>query len=269
MISAKTKLLALVGSLTVASQALVGAVVVPGFDSTSFPGNDDGSVAVSFGLSGPLNFFGTSYSGAFLNNNGNITFASAMSTFTPFAITGTTSNPIIAPFFADVDTRSGNVTKYGNGTFEGHAAFGVTWDDVGYFAFGTDKLNSFQLLLVDRSDVGAGDFDIYFNYDKIQWETGGASGGSGGLGGNSARAGFSNGSGTFYEIAGSGVNGALLDSNGTTGLIHNSLNRPEDGRYLFTVRNGVVSTTVPDASATVGMLGLALSALAFLRRKVA
>ena len=48
---------------------------------------------------------------------------------------------------------------------------------VGYFGSHADKLNKFQLILVDRSaDTGtAGDFDILFKYDTIQWETGDAS----------------------------------------------------------------------------------------------
>ena len=60
-------------------------------------------------------------------------------------------------------------------------------------------------MLIDRSDVAAGDFDIEFNYDRIQWETGDASGGDACQGGEPARVGFSNGSGApgaFFELAG-------------------------------------------------------------------
>jgi hypothetical protein len=39
---------------------------------------------------------------------------------------------------------------------------------------GFDKLATFELLLVDRSDTGAGNFDVEFNYDTVQWETGDA-----------------------------------------------------------------------------------------------
>jgi hypothetical protein len=49
----------------------------------------------------------------------------------------------------------------------------------------------FQLVLIERSDTGAGNFDFEFNYDQIQWEARNASGGVNGLGGSSARAGFS------------------------------------------------------------------------------
>ncbi len=54
--------------------------------------------------------------------------------------------------------------------FQGRDAFGVTWGGVGYHSYYTDKLNAFQLLLVDRPDTGTGNFDIHFNYDQIQWE---------------------------------------------------------------------------------------------------
>lgn len=104
-------------------------------------------------------------------------------------------------------------------------------------------LNYFQVLLSDRSDIAAGDFDIEFNYDQIKWETGQASGGDANCqGGSSARVGYSKGTGepgTFFELPGSGVPGSFLDSNLATGLIHNSLNSTQLGRYVFRVRSGV------------------------------
>jgi hypothetical protein len=177
-------------------EAIPGAVEnLQGCLANTLPANDDGSTA-EVPLPFTVNFFGSNYGSLYVNNNGNVTFDGQLSTFTPYELLST-NQVIIAPFFADVDTRgagSGEVT-YGNVTFEGRDAFCVNWVDVGYYDAHTDKLNSFQLLLVDRSDVQAGDFDILFNYDKIQWETGDASGGSGGLGGSSARAGYSYGGG--------------------------------------------------------------------------
>lgn len=86
--------------------------------------------------------------------------------------------------------------------------------NVGYFSYHADKLNSFQLVLIDRSDVNPRDFDIEFNYDHILWETGDAAGGSGGLGGYSARAGYANGAAATYELPGSAVNGNVDDDTG-------------------------------------------------------
>ncbi|MBL8483466.1 MAG: hypothetical protein JNJ60_14810, partial [Rhodocyclaceae bacterium] len=193
------------------------------------------------------NFYGLTFSQLYVNNNGNVTFNAPLSTYTPFGLTGNIGTPIIAPFFGDVDTRSGNVASFGTSTFNGRSAFGVTWDNVGYYSGHTDKLNSFQLLLVNRADTGNKNFDIVFNYSTLNWETGDASGGYGGLGGLSAHAGFSNGTGTagsFYELPGSGVIGGLLNGNVDTGLVNNGQASNILGQYIFRVRNGDVSTPI-------------------------
>ena len=237
--------------LLFASTMAEAAAVRMGFDGNTLAANDDGfTAAVAVGFD--LDFFGVTTNQVFVNNNGNITLDSGLSTFTPFDLTST-GRQIIAPFFADVDTRgagSAQVT-YGAGMVDGRNAFGVNWVGVGYYNSATDLLNSFQLVLIDRSDTGAGNFDIEFNYDQIQWETGSASGGVGGLGGNSARVGFSNGTGaagTFFELAGSAVNGAFLDTGPlATALILNMLNSDVAGRYVFQARNGeiIVPSDVP------------------------
>jgi hypothetical protein len=113
----------------------------------------------------------------------------------------------------------------------GHAAFGVDWVNVGYYAVHADKLLSCQLVIIDRSDIIAGDFDMEFNYSKVQWEWGDASKYS------PPHAGFSNGIGDT-ELPGSGVQGAFLDSNVATGLIYHNLNSSVPGRYFFSFRNG-------------------------------
>jgi hypothetical protein len=252
-------------------QPLTAAVVVPGFHSTLLPANDDGSSGlVSIGFN--VNFFGHTYNSLYINNNGNVTFDAALGTYTPFNLS-TANRAIIAPFFADVDTRGAGsaLTGWGTGTFAGRTAFAVTWPGVGYYSSGTDKLNVFQLILTDRSDVAPGDFDIYFHYDQIQWETGGASGGSGGLGGSSARAGYSNGEpGIYYELPGSAINGALLDG-GLHSLVAGS-NTGLAGQYHYLVRNGNVTPPppvvpgVPEGGATAGLLIAALLAWLPFRR---
>ena len=226
------------------------AVAVEAFAlPNALPPNDDGSsAAVPIGF--PINFFGVTHTELFVNNNGNVTFGAPLSTFTPFGLVGT-RQPIIAPFFADVDTRAPGSGIVRFGTPAGRPdLFVVDWVIVGYFREHDDKLNSFQLILQDLSavpDFVAGDFRIIFNYDRIQWETGDASGGTNGLGGSSARVGFSNGSGqpgTFFELLGSGQNGALLDG-GSPSLVGNKV-PPADpslpvGRYQFVVQNGAVA----------------------------
>ncbi|MHC4500595.1 MAG: right-handed parallel beta-helix repeat-containing protein [Planctomycetota bacterium] len=230
--------------------------VRPGFNAYTLPANDDGSTGfVNIGFD--MNFFGSVYPGFFVNNNGNVTFDGPMWRYTPFGLTTEIGTRIIAPFFADVDTRTvdpcdpNNLSKevtYGSGIVNGRPAFGINWVDVGYFYIHMDKLNSFQLILIDRSDRGADDFDMEFNYNRIEWETGDASLGVNGFGGFSARAGFSNGTGedgTYYEFPGSGVHGAFLDSNFQTGLIYGSRSSTTGGRYIFTVEDGQPEMPVP------------------------
>ena len=242
-------LLLFAGSFLLASQICAQAIV-PGFDGNTLPPNDDGSTGlVALGFT--LNFFGIERSEVYVNNNGNLTFDSALATFTPFDLTST-GREIIAPFFADVDTRrAGEPVTYGTGTFDGRPAFGANFIDVDYFSSSETHTNrnSFQVILVDRSDIGPGDFDIIFNYDQIQWETGEASGSdSDGLGGASARVGYSNGTGdpgTFFELPGSAVNGAFLDG-GPNALAENSLNSSVVGRYVFQSRGGGITPGDPE-----------------------
>ena len=99
----------------------------------------------------------------------------------------------------------------------------------------------------------AGDFDITLNYDEILWETGDASGGSGGEGGTSAAVGFSAGTGvagSFVQLPGSFENGALLDG-GPNALVASSQNSSQVGRYVFQVRNDGIDTSLGDLQGTV------------------
>jgi Bacterial Ig-like domain (group 2)/Nidogen-like/Divergent InlB B-repeat domain len=237
---------------------------LPGFTANVLAPNDDsstGQIALPF----TINFFGESFSSLFVNNNGNVTFTQPLREFTPTGLNGDNGGiPIIAPFWADVDTTGvgSAVVTYGTDIVNGHAAFGVNYENVGYYRSETDKLNSFQVILIDRSDTGiAGAFDIEFNYDKIQWEAGDVSGGVDGLcavASECAAVGYSNGSGTAgtnFQLNGSFTIGALLDDGpAATSLIHNGLNNTMLGRYLFQVRNGLVqgSLTVTEAGTGAG-----------------
>jgi hypothetical protein len=259
----------LAGLFVGASQVLAASPIVSGFNTTTFLANDDGSfpanglgsgtpsgtpVAQPMGFT--VDFFGTNYSNIFINNNGNLTFGNYLSEFTPSDLTTNTGISIIAPFFADVDTRTGNLVNFGTGTISQtqvgggtHAAFGVNWPGVGYFSENTDKTDTFQVLLIDRSDIGTGDFDIEFNYGSMQWETGDASGGTDGLGGTSAYVGYSAGTGvagTFAQLTGSGVNGSFID--GGPDALDVGTNDGVPGQYLFLVRGGVVTTPPPPPS---------------------
>ncbi|MEJ2631379.1 MAG: nidogen-like domain-containing protein [Acidihalobacter sp.] len=265
-----------VGLACVATQAWANPINTDSaFTANTLARNDDGSTSpVSLGFT--ANFFGTTYVQTYVNNNGNVTFGSPLSTYTPFGLTTNLGAPIIAPFFADVDTSSaGSPVTYGTGTVNGRSAFGVNWINVDYYNSSPNhtKRDSFQMLLVDRADTGLGNFDILFNYGQIQWETGDASGGSGGLGGSCAVAGYSNGTGdagTYYQLPGSGACGAFLDG-GPNALI-TATNDGTPGQQLFQVRNGAVINPGPDVPEpselsifAVGLIGLA--GLAIRRRR--
>ena len=249
------------------TSALAGAIHDAGlFEDYTLAANDDGSTGlVDIGFS--LNFYGNNWTQLYVNNNGNVTFNNALYNYTPWAITGG-SEPMLAPFFADVDTRGAGSEEvtYGQDTIDGHAVFGVNWIEVGYYGEHDDLLNSFQLIITDRSDIAVGDFDFQFNYDQILWETGDASGGSGGLGGTSAAAGWTNGAGNYYQFIGSLVNGALLDG-GTNALISGSLNSNVLGQYNFSVRSGTIVPDVVPEPASLLLLGFGLLGLAGFRRK--
>ncbi len=285
------------GTTVFFSVASFGGAILPGFTTTSDGRNDDGTYTTG-GCTNPnsagtcpgtkvpvgfsLNFFGLSFNSVYVNTNGNLTLDSPLSTFTPFGLTAT-NRQIFAPFFGDVDTRNtaSGVTTFGStpGTFTCDAAegcnatrnaFGVDWINVGYFNQHVDKTNSFQAILVDRSDTGAGNFDIIFNYDQVQWETGDASGGTGGLGGgtNAARVGYSNGSGapnTSFELPGSATPGSLLNG-GPNALISHSLNSNVAGRYIFFARNGQITGGTPEPG-TFLLVGLSSAFLFWRRRK--
>jgi hypothetical protein len=193
------------------------------FGENALARSDDGSstfIDLTAVLPGGLNFFGQLFTGLWVNNNGSVSFASSMSSFTPTAITGSMANPLITPFWADADTRAGPAVPSAGGTSTGsnqvwydldaaNGVFTVTWDDVGYFNRKTNKLNAFQLALTKVGDDG--DFNITLRYENVDWTTGDFSGGSNGLGGTVARAGYSSGNGLDYlELPQSGNQAAIL-----------------------------------------------------------
>jgi len=247
------------------------ANVINNYVAVSFPANDDGTWPCGgtgnasppcpgpSGEAGPttvpigfnINFFGSEFNSAYVNNNGNITFSAPLPQYTPSDLT-TFGSPIIAPFFADADTRGAGsaLVNFGTGTLNGQKVFVVNWPGVGCYDSISSVLNNFQLILIDRPDRGTSalgdDFDMEFNYNSVQWDTGTASTGdascqNASTAGDSAFVGYGNGTttaGDSFDLPGSGIDNSFLDSNATTGLISNDLNSTTLGRYIFTVNNG-------------------------------
>jgi hypothetical protein len=157
-------------------------------DSGTLPENDDDSsdeIAIGF----TFRFFGEDYDTVYINNNGNLTFGGSLSEFTPDAFPSASGLPIIAPFWADVDTRNGKGTV----SWQSDAnTFKVTWSNVGYYDAtadeNTDARSSFSVTLQRNNG-------IVFDYVRMNWTTGDASDGTGGFGGAPATLGLDKGTG--------------------------------------------------------------------------
>ncbi|MBS0195571.1 MAG: hypothetical protein JSR77_02330 [Planctomycetes bacterium] len=155
-----------------------------------------------------FNLYGTHYTGdqVFVNNNGNLSFGTGFSDFTStgFPVNGF---PMVAPFWADVDTRNplSGVVHYkffdGNGDATPDT-LAVTWDNVGYYGEHADKTNTFQVVISNGTNprMGLGN-TVCFSYDDMSWTTGDASSGSNGFGGTPATVGVNAGDGVnFFQI---------------------------------------------------------------------
>lgn len=160
----------------VAQRGLGGAA---GYGEITLPRSDDGSLRLDgsavFGQG--LHFFGQSHTARdiFVNTNGTLSFGAALAAY-PGAGLAAALPDMIAPFWADVDTR-----LRGEGVESGEIhvdidpvadCITVTWDNVGVYRRNTDLVNRFQVQLQDR---GGGDFDIVLRYEAIGWTSGASS----------------------------------------------------------------------------------------------
>jgi hypothetical protein len=222
--------------------------------------NDDGSSSL-LDLPFAINLFGSTYSQFWINNNGNVTFESRLSTYTPdpFPVS---DQPMIAPYWADVDTSAGAADGSNNVwvASPNDTTVVVTWDKVGYYtsdpgddffpwepfshgSLETDPRNDFQLVLRNRAaDTGRpGDFDIEFRYNVLEWTTGDASGGTAGLGGIEAQAGYDAGNGVDFQTLPGSFGPNVLDLQNTTNVAGG-----EPGLWSFSIRGGAAPGDTPD-----------------------
>jgi MYXO-CTERM domain-containing protein len=290
---------AVAGEARAAATLMTGLGGLVGYGTNCIPPNDDGSwPADNIGLditpSFPqgLHFYGGSHTRAWLNNNGNVSFQGALSTFTPNAFPGA-PQPMIAPYWADVDTRdplntcNDGLHPSGGGYPPGATCANpptngvwwslkpgqmvVTWDHVGFYSCHTTPTMSFQMILssvgcaLPNPDGGmAGlDFDIEFRYAQCGWEAGDASGGTAGFCPN-MDSGFN-----FCTPAQAGFDSAEMPDmdywslpmsrmNGiSTELCNNSNLMPaQPGIWRFSVRGGVIQCPNAGKPCTTGMPGI-------------
>jgi gliding motility-associated-like protein len=171
------------------------------FSSASAPDyrNDDGSTPQK---TLPFNFcfYGTTYNSVFINNNGNISFGSSITGYSaggfPAGSSTVNDTVMIAPFWADVDTRdngSGLVYYKITPTY-----MVIKWDHVGYYSNHSDLVNDFQVIITDGFDPILPDSNnVALCYGDMQWTTGDV-GGTNGFGGNAANAGINKGDGSNF-----------------------------------------------------------------------
>lgn len=107
----------------------------PGFNGLALARHDDDYSAVR-PLGFTINFYGKTYSNCYVNNNGTISFTGAVPAWVAKPLIEMHA-PLIAPFWADVDTRlpddpniePSDVVRYsaGSETANGRPAFGATY----------------------------------------------------------------------------------------------------------------------------------------------
>ena len=224
-----------------------------GFGSGILNRNDDGStgaIDLTGAFTGGLRFYGGPYTQLWVNNNGNITFSGPVYNYTPIRFP-ISSQPMIAPYWADVDTRgttgltdtNENLVYY---TLQAGRLV-VTWFNVGYYSTHNDLRMSFQLILTNATDCGSGDFDVEFRYNRCEWTAGDASGGHLGHGGTPAQAGFDAGNLMDYVA----IPGSFTEMIATNLCTMSNVGTP--GIWEFSVRAGGVvcregmACTVPGA----------------------
>lgn len=151
--------------------------------------NDDGSIYVdtSSVFGDGIDFFGTNYSGLYINSNGNITFGAANTSYQTSNLAGTSSR-MIAPFWGDVNINAGGEIYWDLDPSSGTVT--ITWDGVA--PYNGPGANSFQIVL---TDIGGGNFTSEFIYEDIQWTTGYS---------QVAQAGITDGGSNDYILPGSG-----------------------------------------------------------------
>jgi len=203
------------------------------------PGNELASTLVPLTtvFQSGLGFYGGRYYYALVHGIGVFAFSSRTPTSTPEPFPAS-QGPMIAPWWAHADLRvNGRPGESGVYVGERPGRFVATWYNVGFWALHFNRLNTFQLVLRDRSDVGAGDFDVELRYYKCAWTTGDDGGGTDGYGGRAAQAGFDSGNGRDYlALPGAGT-AAVLDLCRTTNVAGAPM-----GFWQYLVRGGHVSS---------------------------
>ncbi len=178
-----------------------------------------------------LRWFGRHYDGFYVNANGNITFAAPLSSPNPVAYP-VAGQPMIAPWWADVDTSRGgqpsdNAICY---HIEPNRLV-VTWHNVQRHGASDGLRNDFQLILsTSGTCTTGGDFDVEFRYNRCEWAAGE---GVEGMPGTPAQVGFDAGNRRNFVTLPMSRSAAIT-------AVCSTSNVPggEPGLYRFQIRGG-------------------------------
>lgn len=215
---------------TSSSGANCGCYIEPDSTYTLAMGPQDDSPSALVNLPFNFCFYGGSENTVYINNNGNISFGTAYSTFSASGFPSS-SFKMVAPFWGDVDTR----IPAGGGTGGQvlykltNTALIVNWVDVGYYNRQVDKRNTFQLIITNGNDpLVANGNNVAFCYKDMQWTTGSASNGVNGFGGTPATVGANKGDNVDYiqfgrfDKAGTSYDGPVGANDGISWLDNQS-----------------------------------------------
>jgi hypothetical protein len=205
--------------------------------------NDDGTFnAIDLGFN--VNFFGTTYSSIYANNNGNITFGNSTDAFNPSPLDGQTTSPMIAPYWTDLDSRNSPHADSGVYLTQTTNQAIVTWKNMGYYSRNYSGITTFQLVL-NNPATAVNNQVIGFFFDDL----------SSGTDTHSVTVGFGDGLGSINS-------GEVSYSAGPSSEVSSQLNQRE---IWFDLNNGrpieVPKVPVPGAvwlfaSGLMGLLGL-------------
>ncbi|CAC5394934.1 Protein eyes shut homolog,Neurogenic locus Notch protein,Neurogenic locus notch homolog protein 3,Protein eyes shut,Alpha-tectorin,Delta and Notch-like epidermal growth factor-related receptor,Protocadherin Fat 4,Delta-like protein C,Neurogenic locus notch homolog protein 1,Fibropellin-3,Sushi, von Willebrand factor type A, EGF and pentraxin domain-containing protein 1,Protein jagged-2,Neurogenic locus notch homolog protein 2,Protein crumbs homolog 1,Delta-like protein D,Fibropellin-1,Protein crumbs,Delta- len=219
------------------------------------PNDDDSSSEIHISSSFP--FFNTSHRSLFVNTNGDLTFLSALSSFTPSPFPYLQNTQIVAVYWGDIDTSKVGDIWYRETTdsvllqkasseihtvfpqqsgFNASWIFVTTWSKVAFYgsnSIGQRMRNTFQCVLVTD---GMHSFVIY-NYYKIQWTSGTSNNGTNSAGFGS-QVGFDAGDGVNYYVVNGSRTPMLNECDGQV-CLHNGTCQDLDG--LSTWRCNCVS----------------------------
>jgi subtilisin family serine protease len=204
-------------------------------NASSMSASDDGSIGpVDVGFS--VNWFGTSYSSIYINNNGGFVFNDGGGDFTSYRGVDlqTATRPYVLPLFTDIDTRytDGVVTFGPLDNANPSAGFCINWVDVGEYQ-GTEEDYSFQVIM---TNLGGGQIDLEFNYDRVSVPTNSSN--------QTFEVGYTAGNASDYLV--------LADSTEASATVANRLVANKfpasctvAGRYIYEIRSSGTPTPGP------------------------